>query len=272
MLKKKLPVDKILNGNSLLVLKTFPEKSINLVVTSPPYFNSRDYEVGKNSLGNETDPELYVNHVVEFMVEVHRVLKKNGSLILNIGDKYYGNNGWHRCNIQKYKRDTHKHMANVPKLKEIDNYRQFKQLLLLPEKIAGKMQDTQWLLRNVFIWIKSNAVPNFAKDRVSPSTERIYFFVKSKQYYFNYALARKLLPNDVIVCNSEPFKEHQASFPGKLIEPFILCISKPGDIVLDLFSGSGTVPYVAKKYKRHFIGIDLSKESCRLSEKKVKLL
>lgn len=265
-----MKLNKILNGNSLLVLKSLLKESVDLVITSPPYFNLRNYDVGENSLGNKINPDLYVGHVVEFMDEVHRVLKKNGSLILNVGDKYYSNNGRHRCNIKKYKRTTHKHYNNLPQLRQIDNYRQWKQLLLLPSRIASKMQQTRWILRNEFIWIKNNAVPNVAKDRSSPATERIYFFVKSKKYFFDYNIARKLIPNDIIRCNSEPFKKHPSSFPEKLIEPFILIMSKIGDVVLDPFSGSGTVPYVARKHNRNFIGIDLSKKFCKLAEERVK--
>ena len=79
--------NKIIHGNALSVLKTFPKESVNLIVTSPPYFNLRNYEVGENALGNETDPFLYVSNVVKHMKAVHRVLKDDGSLILVIGDK-----------------------------------------------------------------------------------------------------------------------------------------------------------------------------------------
>jgi len=265
-----MELNKILIGDALLVLKSLSEESVDLVITSPPYFNLRNYNVGKNALGNEIDPHIYVNNIVTFMDEIYRVLKKSGSLILNIGDKYYSNNGRHRCNIEKYKRATHKHYAELPKLKVVDNYRQMKQLLLLPAKIASQMQQTKWILRNEFIWVKGNATPNIANDRSSPATERIYFFVKSKKYFFNYDIARKLLPTDIIKCNSEPFKKHQASFPEKLIEPFVRVMSKEGDVVLDPFSGSGTVPYVAIKYKRKFIAIDISKESCELAKERIK--
>jgi len=200
---------------------------------------------------------------------IYRVLKQSGPLILNIGDKYYCNSGRHRCNIKKYRRETNKHLARIPQLKEVDNYRQWKQLLLLPHRIAIKMQEGKWILKNEYLWIKPNGNPNYAQDRSSPSTERIYFFVKSKKYYFDTDLARKLLPTDVILCNVESFKKHQSSFSEKLIELFIRCFSKPNHIILDPFSGSGTVLYVAKKYNRKFIGIDLSKESCQLSRERV---
>lgn len=262
-------MNEILRGSALPVLKTLPERLVNLVVTSPPYFNLRNYEVGNDAIGNETNPLLYVKNVVKYMKAVYRVLKDDGALILVIGDKYYSNNGRHRCNIDKYKRATHKHFAHLPQLKEIDNYRQWKQLLLLPSRIASKMQVT-WLLRNEYLWVKKNAIPNGAKDRSSPATERVYFFVKSKKYYFNTDVARKLLPNDVIMCNTRPFKKHQASFPEKLIDPFIQCLSRPGDVILDPFCGSGTVPYLAKKRGRSFIGIDLSEESCKMAEERIK--
>lgn len=278
-MRRKLPqkrlsvlhLNKIYYGNALDVLRTFPKESINLVITSPPYFNLRNYNLGKNALGNEIDPLKYIDNIVKMMGEVYRVLRKDGSLILNLGDKYYCNSGRHRCHIERYKRDTHEHFAHIPQLKEVDNYKQFKQLLLLPSRIASKMQKT-WLLRNEFTWVKPNATPNYAKDRASPSTEKIYHFVKSKKYYYNTDLARKLIPTDVITCNIKPFKKHQASFPEKLVEPFVLCMSQPGEVILDPFSGSGTVPFLAGAHKRNFIGIDLSKQSCQLSEERVKLL
>lgn len=263
--------NKIIPGDSLLLLKELPKESVDLVITSPPYFNLRNYDVGKDALGNETDPLLYVNNVVKYMTQVYRVLKKSGSLILVIGDKYYSNNGRHRCNIKIYKRKTHKHYAELPQLKEIDNYRQFKQLLMLPARVAEKMQQKRWILRNEIIWLKNNALPNFAQDRLGPVTERIYFFVKSKKYYFNTKASREKLPYDVVQCNVTPFKGHEASFPEKLIEPFILCLSEPDSVILDPFCGSATVPYLAKKHGRRYIGMELSEKFCKEAEERLKL-
>ena len=78
MNKKELPINQIVCGDSLSVLKSFPRSSIDMCMTSPPYWGLRDYGLGPDQLGLEPTPELYIEHMTEIFNEVKRVLKKEG--------------------------------------------------------------------------------------------------------------------------------------------------------------------------------------------------
>jgi site-specific DNA-methyltransferase (adenine-specific) len=259
--------NKIINGDSSIVLKAFTDNCIDLIVTSPPYFGCRVY--GNETLGREKDPIEYVNNIFEFTKEWKRVLKPQGSLYLNIGDVYFGTKGFHTIKGAT-SRKTHQHYEKHEIVKENGKYLQNKQLLLLPSRIAIKMQEDGWILRNQILWVKGNACPNFSEDRRLPVYEYIFHFVKSKEYYFDYELSKRLNNHrDIMECNIESFKKHPATFPEKLIYPLIRTTSNVGDIVLDPFVGAGTVAVVCKKANRKYIGIELSEENCKISEERL---
>jgi len=266
-------VNKLFNS-SCKEMKELADDTVDLVVTSPPYFGCRIYDDGEEGLGREMDPRDFVDNLHEIMMEIHRVLKPTGSFYLNMGDSYYGNKGFSR-NKGKYKRGTDDHYRDSEKYKEDGAYLQFKQLLMVPERLAIKMQDSGWILRNKIVWKKPNPLPAISKDRRQPIYEDIYHFVKSKKYYFDYDKSKELkCSKDIIECNIEPYKSfdgesHQATFPEKLITPLILTSSKEGDLVLDPFSGSGTTLAVAKKYNRCYIGYELSLKYCEIIKKRL---
>jgi site-specific DNA-methyltransferase (adenine-specific) len=135
------------------------------------------------------------------------------------------------------------------------------------------MQDEGWILRNTIIWNRINPMPSFSEDRRIPIYEYVFHFVKSPKYFFNYEIAKKLNHHrDIISCGVEKYKNHEASFPEKLIEPVILTTSMEGDIVMDPFMGSGTTAVVAKKLNRNYSGIELLKANCIDSEERLKQL
>ena len=262
--------DKIINGNSFDIIQEIPDESINLIVTSPPYFGLRSY--GDETLGREHHPLEYVDNLVNLFDKCRRILSKDGSMYVNLGDVYFGIKNFNEGfgSSSKHRRKTHKHYGKHQIVSEDGKYLQNKQLLLIPPRFAMKMQDKGWLLRNQILWKKPNPVPSFSFDRRIPSYEYVYHFVKSKNYYFDYNLAKKLNHHyDIVECGIEPFSGHQASFPEKFIYPFIVTTSKENDIVLDPFMGSGTVAVICKKKKRHYIGIELNKEYCEKAEIRV---
>lgn len=190
-------------------------------------------------MGREEDPQGYVKNLLKFIFKFMRVLKKEGSFYLNIGDMYFGTKGFIR-NKGKYARKTDKHYKEYKIVKPNGKYLQYKQLLL-PERIAIGMQEQGWILRNKIIWEKPNPVPSYSPDRRYPVYEHIFHFVKSRKYYFDLIKAKELKHHRDIIRNGiEPFKSHQATFPLSLIKPFIITTTKPDDIVLDPFIGSGT--------------------------------
>ena len=266
-----MKINTIVHGKCLEVLKKIPSETVHQVITSQPYWNLRDYDIGPDALGNEINPYDYINSVVNVTREIHRILKKDGNFILNLGDRFYGNNGLHRGNIKKYKRTSHTHFSKMPLLKKVDNYRQPKQLLLLPFRVVAKMQEDSWMIRNYYTWEKPNAAPNIARDRSRTIKEAIFLCVKSEKYFCNTIAMNENLPTDVIKCPIGKHKNHHpASFPEKIVEPFILSFSRPEDLILDPFCGSGTVPAVAKRLGRDFFGIDLSKDYCMISRERTK--
>jgi DNA modification methylase len=135
-------------GDSLEVMKEIPDNSIDCIVTSPPYFNLRDYgEVGQ--IGNESTVEEYINNLSLVFKECYRILRKSGSFWLNIADVY--------CN---------------------------RELLCIPDKIKLELVKIGFICRNEIIWHKPNAMPSSAKNRFNNDYEKFYFFTKSKDYYF----------------------------------------------------------------------------------------
>jgi DNA modification methylase len=134
----------------LTAMKNLKDNSIDLIITSPPYFNQRDYKTN-NQWGNETELEEYLSKIELWCKECFRVLKNSGTLFLNIGDKYNK-----------------------------------KGLLLIPERIAIIFSNNNWCLRNNIVWYKPNHMPSPVQDRFCNTYENVYFFIKeSNKYYSN---------------------------------------------------------------------------------------
>ena len=319
---------RIYHGHVIDVLRSLPAESVNCVITSPPYWNLRDYgtedqvwggnpdcphrwEVyrktkvsqgysDKSTLGGFTNPEtkgremakgetpresyfcpcgawkgefgqepsfeLYVKHSVLIFNEVQRVLRKDGTLWLNLGDTF--------------------HNAN---------------LVGIPWRVAFALQEQGWILRSDIIWHK-NGMPEAVKNRPTKAHEYLYLLAKSPQYYYGfedvkekavypagtraakgsatragvkgvnarppecaiYSGLRNL--RDVWSIHTEPTPEaHYATFPEKLVEPCVKAGCPLGGVILDPFAGTGTVGRVARKHGREFIGIELNLESVKIA-------
>lgn len=152
-LKNKSWEEKFLNrivcGDSLFLLKEIPDNSINLVITSPPYFQQRDYD--GLGIGNEKKVEEYINNLLKIFNECVRIIKNDGSIVFNIGDKY--ENG---------------------------------SLLMVPYRFALEaFQKNPIKLVNTITWVKLNPTPRQFKRRLVNSTEPFFHFVKSDNYLYN---------------------------------------------------------------------------------------
>lgn len=282
-------LDTIFTGDSLVVLKDFPESSIHCCITSPPYYALRDYET-EGQIGREATPEEYIERLVEVFSEVRRVLRPDGTFWLNIADTY--------C----------KHPKQGAKRKD---------MLGIPWRLALALRSDGWYLRSNIIWEKSNAMPESITDRCSRSYEHIFQLSKSKHYYFDRAaIAEPIAPSTLVRMRSgrggsnkyaervpgqtvqainRPRKAgdiselpthrnkrdvwhintssysgaHFAAFPPQLAETCILAGCPVGGIVLDPFFGSGTTGLAAKQNDRHYIGVEINPEYCRLAEKRI---
>lgn len=181
-------MSKILCGDAYEVLKILPSESVDMCVTSPPYYGLRDYgEEGQ--IGVERSPGEYIERLVEVFNEVYRVLKKDGTLWLNIGDSYAGS-GKGPMSIQvtgngknKNLYDMKSRIYEVPKKWEGIKP---KDLIGIPWMLAFALRDRGWYLRSDIIWHKKNCLPESAKDRPTKCHEHIFLLAKSRNYYFDY--------------------------------------------------------------------------------------
>jgi site-specific DNA-methyltransferase (adenine-specific) len=273
----------IINGEALDSLKKLPDSLVQTVVTSPPYYGQRDY-CAEKQIGIEESTDEYINRLLEIFDEVKRVLKEDGTLWLNLGDKYIDGN-----------------------------------LAGLPWKLALALKQRGWILRSDIIWYKPNAMPSSVKNRPTTDHEYIFLFAKSLKYYYDADAIRE--PHVTFSENSKmrggrnhlgkkggtpeqgknagnsnlhngrwdqafhpkgrnkrtvwevplsKFRDaHFAVFPEQLIEPCILAGSSEGGIVLDPFFGAGTVGLVAMKKGRKFIGIDINEDYCQIASKRI---
>ncbi|SEN21575.1 site-specific DNA-methyltransferase (adenine-specific) [Loktanella fryxellensis] len=273
----------IINGDAADVLARSPKSAFNTVVTSPPYFGQRDYEV-EGQVGSEMTPTLYIERLVTVFRHVREALRDDGTLWLNLGDKY---------------RDG--------------------ALIGMPWRVALALVDDGWTLRSDVIWHKPNAMPHSVKTRPTTDHEYLFMFSKSKDYYYDADAIRE--PHVTFSENSKmrggrnhlgkrgstpeagknggnsnlhdarwdqafhplgrnkrtvwsvplgKFREaHFAVFPVKLIEPCVLAGSPRGGLVLDPFFGSGTTGLVALNNSRRFVGIDLNRDYCEMAQRRL---
>ena len=182
-----MEVNKILCGDSLQILKTLPDNSIDCVVTSPPYWALRDYGV-EGQLGLEPKFREYITKLCNVFDEVKRILKKEGTCWVNMGDCYAGNmgkkNGWTDNKLGFEKEEAiSKGVCLTKNIKIVHELTQ-KCLVQIPSRFAIEMTDRGWILRNEIIWHKPNCMPSSVKDRFTVDFEKIYFFTKSKKYCF----------------------------------------------------------------------------------------
>ena len=200
----------ILQGDCIEKLKELPEKSINMCMTSPPYWALRDYGVN-GQLGLEPTFDEYINKLCDIFDEVKRVLRDDGTCWVNLGDSYYGSGKGAGGDISKSKevytfKEKEKRTCdncgkdfqgwkfqnfcgsacsgvdNTPREKK--GKMQDKCLVGIPMRFAVEMVNRGWILRNTIIWHKPNCMPSSVKDRFTVDFEYIFFFSKKKKYYF----------------------------------------------------------------------------------------
>jgi DNA modification methylase len=180
-----LELNKIYNMDCLKGLKQLDDNSINCCVTSPPYWGLRDYGV-EGQFGLESTPEEYVAKMVEVFREVKRVLRKDGTLWLNLGDSYAGSGkgAWSNKEVQK---ETYVPDKDSPqcKLKKVPQGLKPKDLVGIPWMVAFALRADGWYLRSDIVWHKPNAMPESVTDRPTKAHEYIFLLSKSPKYYYD---------------------------------------------------------------------------------------
>lgn len=168
---------RILNGDCRTVLKTLPAGSVHTCVTSPPYFNQRDYGHDEQ-IGTEETPAQFVAHLVQAFREVRRVLRDDGTLWINIGDSYASS-------------------KKLPGLKPKD-------LIGIPWMLAFSLRADGWYLRQDNIWNKTNAMPDTATDRPGSAHEYVFLLTKKGRYFYDHVAVKNAEP---YILNRQSLKE-----------------------------------------------------------------
>ncbi len=255
-------------GDAENVLATLEGESVDCIVTSPPYYGQRDYEVN-GQIGLESHPQLYINKLIMVFREARRVLKPMGSLWVNIGDTYWSGKGKAHGVDSKQK---HRRFNRPQDKTSVGPWCTPKQKLLIPHRFAVAMQDDGWIVRNDNVWYKPNPTPDPVKDRCARAHEYVFHFVKQRRYWFDTdAVAipsngngKTQPPHSVwIIKLSASGKEHKAAFYADLVALPIRATCPPKGVLLDPFCGSGTSLHFVINLgdERKAIGIDLSEDA-----------
>lgn len=299
--------NKIYNMGCLDGLQLLDGESIDCCVTSPPYWGLRDYGVS-GQIGCEPVPDEYISNLVTIFQEVKRVLKKDGTLWVNIGDSY---SSVHTGGHKSVKSTVGNNEIGIQEIRQTKLSPQKyglkeKELVGIPWMLAFALRADGWYLRQDIIWAKPNPMPESVTDRCTKSHEYIFLLTKSPKYYFDANAIKedcvqsddkirdrssdklnttpgrtksgglkknnytKRNKRDVWFIATRPYRgAHFATFPKTLIEPCVLAGCPEGGVVLDPFMGAGTTALVAAQNNRDFIGFELNKEYCELANDRI---
>jgi site-specific DNA-methyltransferase (cytosine-N4-specific) len=322
---------------------------VQTIVTSPPYWGLRDYGVS-GQIGQEDTPREYVATMVEVFALARELLADDGTLWLNLGDRYVTTPNGSSLNSSglegglkshaEYRLAHARRSRGLPvRNREPTERLGHKNLVGIPWRVAFALQDDGWILRQDIIWHKPNPMPESVTDRCTKAHEYLFLFSRRPRYYFDQTVIREPAVSgvpgnrsrrgaDAHVAGDEhpmpsasarhglrnsfareskytsgehgqnpqfrPDREdvdysegrnrrsvwtvptrayrgaHFAVFPPVLIAPCILAGSRPGDIVLDPFLGSGTTAQVAQALGRHWIGCELNPDYLDLQSERVR--
>lgn len=184
---------KIIQGDCLDVLKTLPDRSVDMCLTSPPYYLLRDYGI-EGQIGLEETPEQYIEKLVDVFREVKRVLKDDGTLWVNIGDSYAGGQGrWGGMEgIEGLQLGSKGSLTEIPITRKWKHpVIKQKDLIGIPWMLAFALRADGWYLRQDIIWHKPNPMPESVRDRCTKSHEYIFMLSKTSKYYFDYEAIRE---------------------------------------------------------------------------------
>lgn len=287
-----LPSCRILLGDAFATLQGFPDGVFQSCITSPPYWGLRDYGV-EGQVGGEETPEEYVARLGTVFAQVYRVLRDDGTLWLNLGDSYTSGNRATRDTDNKLPARINGYRPPTPEVLKSKN------LIGIPWRVAFALQAAGWYLRQDIIRAKPNLMPAPVTDRCVSAHEYLFLLAKSPRYFFDhlaiqeeatgrasgngfrrdhrisiggrgdetkYEGAAKRNKRDVWTVTPSPFKgAHFATMPEGLVSPCVLASSRPGDLILDPFFGSGTTGLVAAQLDRAFVGIELNSEYVQIA-------
>jgi len=237
-----MSTDIILYGDVYACLEYLEDDSIAVAITSPPYWKQRDYKF-EGQIGQEETPEEYIGRLVTVFSKLRQKLKRDGVFFLNIGDKYLNQYG------KSY-------------------------LLLIPYRLAYHMLKDGWYLEDIIIWYKPNHMPSSVKDRFANTYEPVFVLTKDKENIY-----RKGSPNVVEIPLQQVPWRHTAVYPENLVREMLNRVDlKDGDLILDLFAGTGTTGVVVRDIRNSIYSkkifsvlIERSNEFVEIIKERVKI-
>jgi site-specific DNA-methyltransferase (cytosine-N4-specific) len=249
--QKKGPAPYRITCNARYVHQWIPtERMHRLCITSPPYWMLRDYG-HPLQIGLEDTPEKYVENLCSAFLSVWSRVTGDGSLIIVIGDSYYGGgsttkygNDFSNFSHKSTLAGTHPGGSIRPVKPRVHEKFKTGEQIGIPWMLADGLRGVGWMIRQVSIWHKPNPMPGPFRKRLTSSHEYIIHATKSMKYYcdrcgFDDGVR---IMRDVITCSvGRGGHRHNAGFPKELVFPYIKALSAPGDMVLDPFCGAGTV-------------------------------
>ena len=250
----------LLCGDAQKALSLLPGGSVQTVLTSPPYWSLRDYEV-EDQTGRDDSLEAYIESIVGTFAEVFRVLRPDGTVWLNVGDSYTSGNRRYRAPDKKNRARAMKVRPPTPEgLKPKD-------LIGVPWRLAFALQDAGWWIRSEVIWHKPNAHPESVRDRPTKAHETIFLLSKEQDYHYNIDAVRgpggRRL-RSVWDLPTEPAKRadvwgdnHPAMMPLTLATRCIAITGRKGGVVLDPYAGSGTTLLAAANHGYRWVGAEI---------------
>ena len=168
-------------GDAMEVLAGMPDESVHCAVTSPPYWGLRAYKGDPGMIGLEPTFDEHLANLVAVFREVRRVLREDGTLWLNYGDAYSSHSGGKGFGgMQDKNRGT-----------EAKEYTRnwggmgYKQLLMMPARVAMALQADGWWLRSEIIWHKPNPMPESCRDRPTNSHEKLFLLSRAPKYFYD---------------------------------------------------------------------------------------
>ncbi len=260
----------VLRGDSREVIRSYPDNSVDLIITSPPYADRRIKTYGG------IRPEDYVEWFLPISAELLRVLKPTGTFVLNIKEK--AEHGERHTYVLELILALRKqgwlwteefiwHKRNCYPGKWPNRFRDAWERLLQFNKTRKFIMYQEAVMVPVGDWARQRLKNLSTTDRVRDPAKNGSGFGKNIS---NWLDRDKVYPTNVIQIATEcSNKNHSAVFPEALPSWFIRLFTKEGDTVLDPFMGSGTTLSAAKKLMRHSIGVDTSSEYCKMVEKKL---
>lgn len=199
-------LDRVTCGDCVELMRRLPDESVNMVMFSPPYWGLRDYGI-EGQIGLEPTYQEYIAKMVGVGREIKRVLRRDGSWYLNLGDTYSSAMGKHGNRTAGFSEKTMvKDNIKPNRPKDLPS----KCKLLMPHRVALALVDDGWICRNDITWFKPNSMPSSVKDRLNTTTEQIFHFVKARRYYYDLDAIR--VPHKVA---KERFPERKIDYEHK---------------------------------------------------------